>query len=39
MDELIRNLAPLVGGALICLVAWLDLRRTRRRPPSHDPAD
>jgi hypothetical protein len=38
MYEIIRNLAPPVGGLLLVLYAWFDVRRMHRkrdRPPHH----
>jgi hypothetical protein len=34
MDELIRNVTPLIGAALISLIAWLEVRRIKPRPPE-----
>lgn len=34
MVELIRNRGPPVGGLLICLFGWLDLRRMYREGQS-----
>lgn len=36
MDELIRNIAPLIGAALISLIAWLEVRRIHK-PRRPDP--
>jgi hypothetical protein len=39
MDELIRNIAPLIGAALISLIAWLEVRRIHKPRPPETPAE
>lgn len=41
MDEVIRNLGPLVIVWLVALFAWLEVRamHKKRRPASPDPAE
>jgi hypothetical protein len=39
MDEPIRNIAPLIGAALISLIAWLEVRRIHKPRRPETPAE
>jgi hypothetical protein len=39
MEELIGNIAPLIGAALISLIAWLEVRRIHKPRPPETPAE
>lgn len=36
MNEVIRNLGPVIGVWLIALLGWWDIRRMRRKRPPRD---
>jgi hypothetical protein len=39
MDEVIRNLGPVIGVWLIALLGWWDIRRMHRKRPPRDAAE